>query len=48
MPEDCVRQLVDQHIEGRMLGPFGEPLALNPALDRVCRAADEGRAPESG
>jgi K+-transporting ATPase c subunit len=48
MPEDCVRQLVDQHIEGRTLGLFGEPLALNLALDRVCRTADEGRAFESG
>ena len=39
LPENRLRQLVDEHTEGRLFGLLGEPrvnvLALNLALDRV-------------
>jgi K+-transporting ATPase ATPase C chain len=41
LPEDRVRQLVQAHVEGRLVGLLGEPrvnvLALNMALDRIAR-----------
>ena len=41
MSEDQLRQLVGQHVEGRLFGVLGEPrvnvVALNMALDRIVR-----------
>jgi K+-transporting ATPase ATPase C chain len=41
LPENRLRQLVNEHTEGRLLGLLGEPrinvLALNLALDRAAR-----------
>jgi potassium-transporting ATPase KdpC subunit len=43
MSEDRVRQLINRHVEGRLLGILGEPrvnvLALNLALDRAASGA---------
>ncbi len=43
LPEDQLRQLVSDHIEGRFLGILGEPrvnvLELNLALDQLGTAA---------
>jgi K+-transporting ATPase ATPase C chain len=39
LPEERLRQLVSEHVDGRFLGLLGEPrvnvLALNLALDRA-------------
>jgi K+-transporting ATPase ATPase C chain len=39
LPEDRLRQLIEQYVEGRTFGILGEPrvnvLALNMALDRA-------------
>jgi K+-transporting ATPase ATPase C chain len=39
VPEDRLRQFVNEHVDGRMLGLLGEPrvnlLGLNLALDRL-------------
>jgi len=44
LPEETVRALVEDHIEGRQFGVLGEPrvnvLSLNLALDAVARKAD--------
>jgi len=41
LSEDQLRQLVGQHVEGRLVGVLGEPrvnvVALNMALDRIVR-----------